>query len=595
MRRILLVALACGCAIENPWTAQHNYADSLRPAEVKATNTNKAPLRTFKVRAYADDGYQAQTPRWNAHIEEQLNRASAVLEAQFGARLELESARPWPREGSSARLADVLEQLKQKDNGSQVDWVIGYTASLDVFSAAQDQLGVAAFFGKYFVLRGMASAAELDAINQNLNLLGSDERDQLVRQRRLHKETTVLLHEWAHTLGAFHDRDPKALMAPQYDQGAAQFSEVSARVIGLGMEYRGVAGSKAAWNKAYKAEVARAGDAVWDAVEKQHALAAADYFFQSGDVDSKDEKRLADASLREHAGDYAKAQELIAPLAARYPGTTNIQELACSIAQQAHKGELEACRRAARLDDASPQTLLATAHLEITAGTAADAVPLLTRAEPKLGKEPAAWLWLAQLQYSAGALSAAERAAAKAPGKNADLIAAETARTRSFIGFPAQPLQEREAEYVTAALAAHEQIDKGQLQLAVAKALELSKKFPNAPAAAVVQCRVKSRGKSVAEIQQACGDAAKSAPNAFLPQYILGLAQSAQSRWADAEKSLSRAIEIDGSTREVWASLAAVQLKLNETAAARASQATYKERFGAALTPTLWPRGWAAH
>jgi Tfp pilus assembly protein PilF len=106
---------------------------------------------------------------------------------------------------------------------------------------------------------------------------------------------------------------------------------------------------------------------------------------------------------------------------------------------------------------------------------------------------------------------------------------------------------------------------------------------------------VKSRGKSVAEIAQACGAAAKAAPGAFLPQYILGLAQATQSDWPQAEKSLSRAIEIDGSTREVWASLAAVQLKLHETEAAHASQAKYKERFGAALVPSLYPRGWAAH
>ena len=593
MHRLILVLLAIGC-VETPWQQQRNYRDSLRPAEVKPAAIKAGPMRTFKVRAYADDAYQAQTPRWNAHLEEQLSRASAVLEAQFGARLELESARAWPRQGSSARLADVLDQLKQKDDGAQVDWVVGYTASLDVFSAAQDQLGVGSFFGKHFVLRGMASAAELDAINQALNLLSTEDREQLVRQRRLHKETSVLLHEWAHTLGAFHDRDPKVLMAPAYDPGAGMFSEVSARVIGLGLAHRGVIGSKAAWAKAYRAEVARAGDAVWDAVETQHALAAADYFFQSNALESKDEKRLDEASLREHAGDYERAQEIIAPLASRYPGTATVQELACSIAQKAHKNELETCRRAVRLDDISVQTLLSTAHLEITSGIPANAQPLLARAEPKLGKEQGAWLWLAQLELSAGALTAADRAATNVEGKNANLIKAETARTRSFIGLPAQPLQERESEYVTGALAAHEQIDKGQLQLAVSKALELSKRFPDAPAAAVVQCRVKSRGKSVAEIQQVCGDAAKAAPGAFLPQYILGLAQSAQAHWEEAEKSLRRAIEIDGSTREVWASLAAVQLKLHQTDAVRASQAKFKERFGASLTPSLYPRGWAA-
>jgi hypothetical protein len=596
MRRILLTALLAGCAIPNPWTEQHHYADSLRPAEVKPSAAAPGvPLRVFRVRAYADGDYQAQTPRWNAHIEEQLSRASAILEAQFGARLVLESARPWQRAGSSARLADVLDQLQEKDAGAQVDWVIGYTASLDVFSAAQDQLGVGAFFGKHFVLRGMASAAELDAINSALNLLSAQDREQLVRQRRLHKETSVLLHEWAHTLGAFHDRATDVVMAPSYDQSAAQFSEASARVIGLGLEFRGVPGSRETWAKAYRAEVARAGDAIWDAVEKQHTLAAADQFFApGGELEPEDARRLNEASLREHAGDAQRAQQQLAPLVSRYPKSAVVQELSCSIAQQAHKDELSACRRAASLESASVQTLLMTAHLEITAGNQANAVPLLSRGESKLSKDPTGWLWLAQLQLTAGALTAAERAAAHAKGKKAEAIAAESARTKAFIGFPAEPLKDREPEYVGAALAAHEQIDKGELQAALGKAQELATRFPGTPAAAVVQCRVKSRGSSVAQIQEACGEAARGAPGAFLPQYILGLVESARARWPEAEKSLSRAIEIDGSTREVWASLAAVQLKQHETAAARESEAKYKQRFGSALTPTLWPRGWAA-
>jgi predicted Zn-dependent protease len=596
MRRILATALLAACAVPNPWTDQHNYADSLRPAVVKpSTAASGAPLRVFRVRAYADEEYQAQTPRWNAHIEEQLNRASAVLEAQFGVRLELESARPWQRTGSSARLADVLGQLQLKDNGAQVDWVIGYTASLDVFSAAQDQLGIGMFFGKHFLLRGMASAAELDAINAALPLLSAQDRENLVRQRRLHKETSVLLHEWAHTLGAFHDRSNDTLMAPSYDQSMAQFSDASARIVGIGLEHRGVTGGREEWAKAYRKEVARAGDAIWDAIEKQHVLAAADQFFaSSGELEADDEKKFNEVSLREHAGDYPKAQQLIAPLVARYPRSAMVQELSCSIAQEAHNDELAACRRAAGLANASMATLLLTAHLEIAAGNQTNAIPLLNRGEAKLTKEPTGWLYLAQLELTAGALTAAERAAKNAKSKKGADIAAESARTKAFIGFPKQPLNDREAEYVVAALAAHDQIDKGKFDAALAKALELEKTFPGTPAAAVVACRVRSRGKSLEQIQGACGEAAKGAPGAFLPQYILGLVESAQSRWPDAEASLRRAIEIDGSTREVWASLAAVQLKQNKTAAAQESREKYKERFGSPLLPTLWPRGWAA-
>src|SRR3954452_11367926 len=97
MRALVLLLLA-GCAFPNPWRDQHNYADSLKPKEVSAADANaNVPLRTFKVRAWADPEYQAQTPRWNSRVEEQVGHASALLEKQFGVRLEVESVRPWPR------------------------------------------------------------------------------------------------------------------------------------------------------------------------------------------------------------------------------------------------------------------------------------------------------------------------------------------------------------------------------------------------------------------------------------------------------------------------------------------------------------------
>src|SRR5713101_4110230 len=245
MRRAPLLLLLAACGFRSPWQEQRSYADTLRPAEVAPKQGAPAsPLRVFRVRAYADGDYQAQTPRWNQHVAEQLDRASAVLEAQFGVRFELESARPWNRTGSSAHLESVLEQLFALDKGDGVDWVVGFVSSLAVFSAAQDQLGIAVLFGRHVVLRGMFSAAEMDAINASLNLLYSADREQLSRDRRLHKETAVFLHEWAHTLGAIHDRSPQTLMAPTYDKSQSAFSDESARIAGIGLEFRNAPGSR---------------------------------------------------------------------------------------------------------------------------------------------------------------------------------------------------------------------------------------------------------------------------------------------------------------------------------------------------------------
>jgi tetratricopeptide (TPR) repeat protein len=595
VRRLLAIVLTAGCSFPNPWSAQRDYASSLKPSELQATpQGSEVPVHTYRVRAYVDDDYQAQNPRWNAHVEEQIERASALLEAQFGAKLALDSVLRWPRSGSSARLKDLIDQLQKTDGGADVDWVVGFVASLDVFSAAQDQLGAGVFFGKHFVLRGMSSAAELDAIQATLTLIPADQREALVRQRRMHKETAVFLHEWAHTLGAFHDSARDTLMAPAYDPSMSRFSETAARVIGLGLEYRGRPAGREAWAKGYRYEVNRAGDAVWDAVEKQHALAAADQFFApGGEIDPKDIPALNQASDLERANDHAGALQILAPLASKYPASAPVQELNCAIAQEARLSPLAACRRAAALEDVSLQVLLLAAHVEISSGSRAEALPMLMRAEKKLSDDSPDWVHVAQLELEAGALTAAERAAKHVISKEAKSVLLGVRRTRAFVGFPRGSI-DREAEYVNAALDAHAQIDRGHPEAAIAQAKQLAKDFPGAPAAAIVECRARSRGRSLAEIETACAQAARVAPTAFLPQYILGLVHSVRSDWAEAETALKRAIDIDATTREVWQSLAAVQQRRHESGALEESREEFRRRFGSQLTPALWPAGWAA-
>jgi len=165
------------------------------------------------------------------------------------------------------------------------------------------------------------------------------------------------------------------------------------------------------------------------------------------------------------------------------------------------------------------------------------------------------------------------------------------------VGFPQQAealTPEREAEYVSAALAAHRQIDEHKLDAARTSAAALRTAFPGLPAAAVLECRIKSRGRALAPIQAACGEAAAAAPDAFYPQYVTGLLASAEGRWPDAGAALQRAIHLDDSAPQVWQSLAAVARKLHDDAVLRDLQQRFRARFKAALRPALWPQGWAA-
>ncbi len=278
--------------------------------------------------------------------------------------------------------------------------------------------------------------------------------------------------------------------------------------------------------------------------------------------------------------------QVLLPLIDRYPQSDEVQRLACALLQESGASQgsmLAGCARAAALPNASPQVLLLAAQLQLSAGAPTKAVPLLARAEVNLPADPAVWLWL-------------ERAVAHASGqKGAEQVAAACARTRRLVGFPKEAFPpEREAAYVAAALAAHDQIDRRDIAGARRSSAQLAKDFPNAPAAAVVECRAISRSKDVAAIQSACAAAAAGAPGTFLPQYILGLVASAKEKWNDADASMRRALEIDGSTREIWASLAAVQQHLHAGAALRDLKSQYRARFGATLAASLFPAGWVA-
>ena len=92
--------------------------------------------------------------------------------------------------------------------------------------------------GQHFVLRGMASIAELDDFKRLLPKLDQEEREKLYSRRKTHKELSIFLHEWAHTLGALHVQDVTRIMGPGYSNRTSTFSVEDALLIAAGLEAR---------------------------------------------------------------------------------------------------------------------------------------------------------------------------------------------------------------------------------------------------------------------------------------------------------------------------------------------------------------------
>src|SRR6267143_1903956 len=298
-KRLLACAALAAACWKSPRDGQRDYAQSLRPAPIGAQSRASGPVRPLRVRVYADPEYQAQTPRWSERIREQIDRANATLEAGFGVRLELEAPRTWKRADRFEPLDKALEGLAAADPGADVDWVIGFAPALGFASAAHEQLGMGAVFGRHLVVRGMFSLEETRALETVLDKLPREERDALLRERRIHKETAVLLHEWAHTLGAFHEHVPGSLMSPMYEPSQSGFSPGIVRLLLVSLEQRSARDDAglSRWAAAYREEV-RSSTTIWDAATRAEALRIGEQFFGSS--------RLAasppDGTPREKAG-----------------------------------------------------------------------------------------------------------------------------------------------------------------------------------------------------------------------------------------------------------------------------------------------------
>jgi hypothetical protein len=234
-------SLVTGC-YDSRWgeakrVQQHNAAHAT-PAtlQTSAGEGDAVPLaatrqaaRAYRIRAYAMPAYSAQTVDWRRHVTELIEDADRVLVPSMGVRLEVESFREWPT--GEQNLEAALANLKEKDDGRDVDWVVGFAGGLSRATQSFHELGMADVVGKYIVVRASREVDEQGAIDRAFDELKEEDRNTLVRARMRHRATAVFLHEVGHTLGAIHARDERDLMHPQYDTPMEAYGPASASLM----------------------------------------------------------------------------------------------------------------------------------------------------------------------------------------------------------------------------------------------------------------------------------------------------------------------------------------------------------------------------
>ena len=365
----LLIATSFLAGCRTVEDMQRDYAKKITPTGVGATpvadTVPEKALRPMKVRVWVDGDFQRQTLRWEDRILAQFDRANRVLIPQFGVRLDVVEVKPW--DNAPGDSLDVhLRALRARDDGQGVDCVVGYVSSVERVATSHDQVGWASLFGKHWIARGMVSAAETDAIQRSLDKLSVSELDRVTRERRLHRETAVLLHEWAHTLGAIHERSPDWLMAPALDAKQVSFSAASIRLIEVGLEFRGSTSAALlkAWEREYRAALEAYPPDLADPAGREAALArtqaiAAGAFDPTAEpVGGQDTtSTLRQAKLKLEGGDAAAAWTLIEPLSRTAKDDPVVQSYACHIAaQRASKDEatVAICKSAVSMEHGIP-------------------------------------------------------------------------------------------------------------------------------------------------------------------------------------------------------------------------------------------------
>lgn len=554
-------------------TASKPSASELTPA---ASATSAAQLRVFRVRAYVDADYQAQTPNWEQRIRAQFEWAKNVTKGELDLHLELVEVRRWERDRSATALSAARKQLIDADPGADVDWVVGYVSSLPGVTTTVDELGVAEVMSRHAVLRGIENPEEGRAIEETLVLRKVQEREPLYRQRKLHKEAAILLHQWAHALGAIHERATDTLMSRAYSLGSTRFSDATVALLEIGLAHwpaAQVAGSpeQAAWRSARRARLEKDDAYLWQ-TEERAAVLGIDPRQPPGDALTT----YAAAKKLTDKAEYEDAAERLAPWVELPNPPTRLLELACEIAWRRHVSDADIerlCGLAMGRPESGPEASLNLARFRLELKDLPGAIRALRAGEQKLRtreqSSPETWGELASLYLKCFCVTWAEDAAAHADQANQDQLTLLSSMFRSSIGLrraspPVVP-PDQESAFVAEIQLAGSETKQGQIGRGLERVQKLTSRYPKSPVAWVALCDVQLRAHRIRQAHASCTRAVKLDDAVALAHLYLGkMAPNA----SIAAREFNRADELD--------SLVGVM-----------AQDLYRERFGADL-----PRRW---
>jgi predicted Zn-dependent protease len=563
----------------------------------------------MRIRVYADADYRTTVLRWRAKVSHQIDRVNRVLGPTFGVELAIEGVHDWQRRAPANRMDAMLEELEQLDPGADVDWVVGLVAQLSEVTSSLHHLGMARGFGAHFVIRGMNDTAERAIIDQVLDQLSESERERLYQDRKAHKELTLFLHEWGHTLGALHDDEPISVMHPSYSNKSAGFTAANRGLMAIVLRSWGKhsTSDRAALRDELRAYLAEIPSTEWRASERarletslegpRNAVSSAQI---TAELTPAGRRAFRQAMEFEQSGQYQQAWRAIEPLTEQYDGEAQVQLFGCHLAALSRGAGYpteKLCQRATLLapDDARPHLSLARAYL--AGEQQARAVEHLRIAHARLDgagdteDQRALWRSLAISYQRLDLVTWAEQALARAGD---DVSAVElrrwAAQTRRRYGLPPQgaqtgvaPPPQDEGAYLASIKALLSDVYAGKHQSAQRQLSALRRAYPRAPGPLVAGCDLYLRAGRPREARRHCDGAIAIWDELQWAHYLAGVLAAQQRRHRAAVVHLERAIELDPSVPGTWKQLAREYEALGQRDQRAELERQYEQRFSQPL------------
>jgi tetratricopeptide (TPR) repeat protein len=539
-----------------------------------------------------------------------------------GARLVIDKVVDWPRTGDPH---EALKQLRVLDKGDDTTWVVGYIAPGDTAAKAMSELGQGEPLGHHVIVRAWAEKQETDALAATLPDLKEAERTELIVAHRRHKQTVVLVHFLAATLGAIAETDPQWIQNPLYSPKQMGFSERNRELLQLAIDERITDGTDLAIAKKLLDSIEKSEWGGWIAADKEtvvnrlrNVVDAARAGKTATDIPPAAYDQVTRIKQLATQGQLADALAELDNVVAAYPGNGALTQLKCELLLAGTpppapppKGKKAppppapklvggvkdpktraACARVSELAPADPGPHLALADALLRINERAEARSELAKAETKIAALPAgagaAWKKVIDMYMAMGSLTWTEEAIAKAKLEN-DPIAATVAQTRNRYGVPRGAkfvTPDKEGDLVAAVKSAQVAIYAKKFGEAAKLLAAAAKSWPGAPGIDAERCELEYYQAHIDAARAACARALATYPDESWALYLSAIVtfQNPNATKQGIEY-LKKAIAVDPDLGQAWRTLAKAYARAKDTAAREQLAKDYQAKFGTPLPP----------